>query len=544
MKATAFQVPKRIEHEGAPLVYMSPTKPARNLGLIYEAIKDLPDSTVLQADHDANGRPYVFFPGESKTSKRKDPVKQQNLSYYRHELGHILETSVAAAKKNEGKSALKTNTVAAGMLQKLATFTPGHSDFTAGQLKPVLKKIVAVNKTVPADTPVIKPTALASNVNPLAPAIPLKKASKQKLAAAKPAHESPKKSGFYYDKKSMEKLRMQRLNFFTLLSKKDYLLIKAALFGDRSTVTVREQDQAINAMKKLVTDYIEQPDFPTKSLQQFVKESDAKKDLECFARHWGAAIKAGKRKSSANTIQLLQITIFNWTPEINAISEDITKNMHRHQRAISGRLEKFSTHYEKIEVQEEESSLVESTSEDDASINKKDSSENAAKQATLQAPSFKKLEADEEENALFNLLSNPTIEELERSKEETLVQRAALSSVRTNSTSVVAAERVMLSEFLYRQPLRQSQWSMPVIQGLEDYLSTSASQPDMTDADRRATDVLADLLTSFRQNFQELQIYQASSPGVASVSLQPEQDSDASPLLSEITSDHQENFNQ
>ena len=66
MKSVSAQIPKRIEHEGAPLLYMSPTKPARNISIIYQAIKDMPIGTVLQADHDAAGRPYVFFRGRQK----------------------------------------------------------------------------------------------------------------------------------------------------------------------------------------------------------------------------------------------------------------------------------------------------------------------------------------------------------------------------------------------------------------------------------------------------------------------------------------------
>ncbi|NBP06828.1 MAG: hypothetical protein EBV15_11555, partial [Bacteroidetes bacterium] len=187
---------------------MSPTKPARNLSIIYQAIKDMPIGTVLQADHDANGRPYVFFPGQTKISKNTSSIKKQNLAHYRHEMGHILDTSLAAAKKNEGKSSVKTDAAAAEKLQKIVMFKPGQGDFTVGELKPLLKKMVDEKDVIHPDTPVrfskIAPRSPASSGKPKFAVQPnvQKTNDETNLVAQKKEREIPRKTGYYLDKEA------------------------------------------------------------------------------------------------------------------------------------------------------------------------------------------------------------------------------------------------------------------------------------------------------------------------------------------------------
>jgi hypothetical protein len=545
MKPVSAQIPKRIEHEGAPLIYMSPTKPARNLSIIYQAIKDMPIGTVLQADHDANGRPYVFFPGQTKISKNTSSIKKQNLAHYRHEMGHILDTSLAAAKKNEGKSSVKTDAAAAETLQKIAMLKPAQGDFTAGELKPLLKKMVDEKDVIQPDTPVrfskIAPRSPASSGKPKFAAQPnvQKTNDKTNLVAPKKGREIPRKTGYYLNKEASERVRLKRLEFFTVMSNKDIAIVKKALFGPKSTVPEYKQGLAIKAMQNLVTEYIEQTGVPAKSMEEFIRESNAKQYLECFSTHWLAAIKNGKRKSAQNINDLLRITIFQWTKEINTFTESVIKNIWRQQSVIGGKLGNLTTHQEKRE-NEEGSSLVSSSSEDDSPVRKKNTQDqNPAPTTVLRMP-FKKLEADSEEDALYRLISNPTVEELGREESDESLQQRHSSLFEENSAAEIvtaimqsSGEEVNLPEFNYQQPLRQSQWTMPVIEGLQAFLTKSASQSDLSASDFAARQLLESLLIDTRHDFQEREIYNASSSELRSKQAPSEDGSDETSLLSE-----------
>lgn len=545
MKPVSAQIPKRIEHEGAPLLYMSPTKPARNLSIIYQAIKDMPIGTVLQADHDANGRPYVFFPGQTKISKNTSSIKKQNLAHYRHEMGHILDTSLAAAKKNEGKSSVKTDAAAAEKLQKIVMFKPGQGDFTVGELKPLLKKMVDEKDVIQPDTPVrfskIAPRSSASSGKPKFAAQPnvQKTNDKTNLFAPKKEREIPRKTGYYLDKEALERVRLKRLEYFTVMSREDIATVKKALFGPQSTVPAYKQDLAIKSMQKLVTDYIEQTGVPAKSMEEFIRESNAKQYLECFSTHWLAAIKNGKRKSAQNINDLLRITIFSWTKEINTLTESAIKNIRRQQSVIGGKLVNLTTHQEKIE-NEEESSLVVSSSEDEPPVRQKNTQDKNPVPNPVLRMQFKKLEADSEEDALYRLISNPTVEELGREEsDESLQQRHSSSFEENSAAEIVAAimqssgEEVNLPELNYQQALRQSQLSMPVIEGLQTFLTTSASQSDLSESAFEAGQLLEDLLANLKQDFQEREIYKANHAELRSKQTPSEDDSDETSLLSE-----------
>jgi hypothetical protein len=156
---------------------------------------------------------------------------------------------------------------------------------------------------------------------------------------------------------------------------------------------------------------------------------------------------------------------------------------------------------------------------------------------------FKKLEADSGEDALYRLMNNPTIEELGREEsDESLKQRHSYSSEENSAAEIVAAimqssgEEVNLTEFNYQQALRQSQWSMPVIEGLQTFLTTSASQSDLSESDFEAGQLLEGLLADIKQDFQEREIYKANSAEVRFKQTPSEGGSDETSLLSENVS--------
>ncbi len=310
MQAASSYSPKRMDHYGAELVYLSAAKPERNVHIIYQAIKALPDSAILQADQDIQGRHYVFFPGGAKTLKKSDPNSRKNLAYYRNELGNILNTSALAIKKSQEKSSGKQSFIATDKLEKIATFTPSHGDFTAGLLKPVLRKIVTLQNTLPL---VETRTVVVSQ-------------EKQEEIISVAVSSTAKNASIKSSNLSLENLRTRRLQAFSMQSPKELLLTRAALFDGYLTHELRQQDRAIKAMQNLVTNLLEQTTVPAKSVAILISESEEKEALIHFARHWMDAIKTSKNSRSEKLIDCLQITIFPWSSEISKLSKAVLEH--------------------------------------------------------------------------------------------------------------------------------------------------------------------------------------------------------------------------
>ncbi len=58
-----------VYHQGASYAPLSPTKGTRNAEIIYQAIKNMPDNTVIRDDFNAFGKPYIFFPKREKQTR-------------------------------------------------------------------------------------------------------------------------------------------------------------------------------------------------------------------------------------------------------------------------------------------------------------------------------------------------------------------------------------------------------------------------------------------------------------------------------------------
>lgn len=65
---TLRPVAQHFDKDGAPVVPLSPTRGLRNAHTIYQKIKDLPEQTVIRADYDRGGKPFLYFPRTKKHS--------------------------------------------------------------------------------------------------------------------------------------------------------------------------------------------------------------------------------------------------------------------------------------------------------------------------------------------------------------------------------------------------------------------------------------------------------------------------------------------
>jgi hypothetical protein len=512
---------KRIDHEGAPLVYMNPAKPARNLSIIYEAIKDLPDSAILQADHDQKGLPYVFFPERPKASKKKDPVKQENLMHYREELRKILGESMAAAKRNENNSSNKINANAIESLKKIAIFMPSQSDFTAGQLRPILAQMMtkpglkrneaslALNKSTATNN--IAPTIrLVSPSKPKVWTMLNKKESYPEPEASKATQKMPEAGTTYHSKITPEKLLKQRLNSFVLISEKQSLNIKWALFGANSKVSQIRQDQSIEAMIKLVADYVGQLSISPKPIVEFIVESDDKKNLECFAMHWLAAIKAGKNNHKKDE-RFMHISIHNWTPAITALSQEIVKNLWK----VPG----------SDDIKKE--NIFSNQNDNENKLKATDAEKNYPRKmslAAMQGTPFKERVVGAKEDQPKNLMRTSLFDEKEPVAMQAIVDQNRSDYIPMSASAPIASfvdksslKAVVLPEHTINPPLRQPSLPMPVIAKKEStYFNTAASDPELSEFDLEPQPTLLELAEALMNVFEKSEIYSASPKEVES----------------------------
>lgn len=116
MNPTAPQTPARtlrpvaqhFDKHGAPVVPLSPTRGMRNASIIYEKIKDLPDQTVIRADYDRQGKPFLYFPRAKKMSHHaRDLLDTANAQADRQEALNIM---LVIAQEVQAKSDVSQET--------------------------------------------------------------------------------------------------------------------------------------------------------------------------------------------------------------------------------------------------------------------------------------------------------------------------------------------------------------------------------------------------------------------------------------------------
>lgn len=136
MKPASFVSPKRIDHNGAPIIYANTINPERNIDVIYEAIQSMPDDTIMRGDRDPAGRSYVYFRCPSKNENEdKNLIEVNNVRYYRREAQKIMTASVNAMyNKSNIYSKLKNKESVEEFRNYAEDFTL-QKDFTVKELK-------------------------------------------------------------------------------------------------------------------------------------------------------------------------------------------------------------------------------------------------------------------------------------------------------------------------------------------------------------------------------------------------------------------------
>ncbi len=265
------------------MLLLSPSKSVRNALIISDAIEHMPDQTVVRADWDNQGRPYLFFSGRSNELDH-GLIKAANIRYHRLELANMVAATIEAIwssktlDENESKALL--------YLKALTDNASPDNDWKVGDLKlafSILSKTQRLER-------------------------------RHQMLMTK---TSPQRFG---ESKRASKIIHLRLTQFVNLDAVMLNKLETALFAENSELSKQTRTAAITAIQTVIAQYLQQEKLPHKSLQEFLKSSPDAPLLHLFARHWKTAL-----RPMSNDYHVMQINIFSWSKELSVIAGMILK---------------------------------------------------------------------------------------------------------------------------------------------------------------------------------------------------------------------------
>ncbi len=130
-----------IRNDGAPFVPLSPHKGVRNAAIIYQAIRDLPDKTLIRGDFDKHARPLIYFPERPpKKIGQMTPIANQNARYDRAEFASFMRSIVEATFKTAPAQSPQMK-AAFNLRSATLTVTKQQRDFNVGDIRESLRSI-------------------------------------------------------------------------------------------------------------------------------------------------------------------------------------------------------------------------------------------------------------------------------------------------------------------------------------------------------------------------------------------------------------------
>ena len=129
-------------HDGAALVWLSPHRSLKNAALIYESIKNMPNTTLVRGDFDRKTRPFIFFPERSKKQIALrggiDTIASKNIKANRKEI-HSFLSAIAADGFNFEKPHIQVRKASLELLNNCSQTLRSQKDFKVGDIKESLK---------------------------------------------------------------------------------------------------------------------------------------------------------------------------------------------------------------------------------------------------------------------------------------------------------------------------------------------------------------------------------------------------------------------
>jgi hypothetical protein len=280
-----------LRNDGAPYVPLSPHKGVRNAVIIYQAIKNLPDSTLIRGDFDKRAQPLIYFPERPpKKIGQMNPVAAQNARFDRAEFASFMRSIVETSFKS---APARSPQIKAASDLRLTTLkvTKENRDFTVGDIRESLQSIAKSfhrqqlkNLTSPHRT--------------------------------QPGKESPLQA------KRFEK-------FCDIKGAQIAQLCEALSIGMKGDDARNKTLIAVQAMKKMLFSYRILRDTEDLSLSDFLQRHSITKDVYMFAKLWLAL-------SGPDRYGRTQFCTESWSLEMDRICPLIIKKYRDQKRVASG----------------------------------------------------------------------------------------------------------------------------------------------------------------------------------------------------------------
>ena len=251
---------------------------------VYDVVRHKNDQAIVRAGSDGQGNYYVYMPKREKLLYAS--THQVSIRHHRQSLADLLNQS--------GKVLLKetwlfnTDKISIMQLTRLSMKNVNREDFTAGELKSHLKPL---NDRVRGRDRLMKKTELKEKFSPI-----------------------PKKSADYYAQ-------------FLKKSPADQTILRQALFGRNSPISLAEGRAIIKSVDTLLNTYLHQKDNK-QTLVSLIRKSPHQDLLLRFAEAWLDHVERPQKFKSANLL-----LTFSWEKAMT----DLARTIEKHARPIDNR---------------------------------------------------------------------------------------------------------------------------------------------------------------------------------------------------------------
>ncbi len=280
---------ERFREDGAPSVRLSPTKGLRNAVIIYDAIKSLPDKTLLRGDFDRQGKPWIYFPERDKKRIGKlsspSPIKARNIDIDRQDMTNFLSSIADAARAMTSPD--QRSLCAAAMLNKLVNDSKTRKrDVNAGDIRQPMQVLSKAYKRV----------------------------ERQKLIDA---HQL---------RKQASRIQVQRFAKFCAIRHRTFSQLSEALKTDTASRYDLKPSLAVFEMKQFLSAYRKAFDARQVSFSDYLRTTAIPPHVTYFARRWIAI------SQPTPTTRRMKFDTESWARELDKICPAIVKAFRQQRR--------------------------------------------------------------------------------------------------------------------------------------------------------------------------------------------------------------------
>ena len=288
-------VAENIYHDGAPFMFISPTKGMRNAAIIYEAIKDMPDKNLVRGDFDKKSAPFIFFPERLKKkigqSERVGVLEAKNIESGRKEFAGFLKSIADTVYTSDNPKPQVMGAIIA--LQLNSRFImEANQDFKVADIKEPLR--------------ILKNAYYTDGIH--------KKATLHRLLGREDT-----------------KIQSKRFREFIKISGENFSRLCASLKPPAMDKYATEPQTAVFAVKMMIRGFLDQKNEQKKSFASVVRENSNDPDVLFFARRWVEILKPKSlnEKGKGPSKERIILNTESWAKEFDKICPMILKAQNR-----------------------------------------------------------------------------------------------------------------------------------------------------------------------------------------------------------------------